>query len=144
MFNGKKLLTTINVFVYQATNGHLGSKLGRQSILLLHTLGRKSGKDHITSLAYYREGETYLVVGSNWGKESQPAWFHNLLQHPDTIIQVGPKKIAVSARQAQGDEYQRLWKKVTSQYNQYIDYQKQIKRRIPIIILTPGRSATVA
>jgi len=129
--------TRLHVFIYQASHGHLGSQLGRQSMLLLYTTGRRSGKKRVTSLAYYRDGSNYLIVGSNWGKENQPAWFHNLMGQPRATIQVGSKTIAVLARQAQGEEYQRLWGQVTSQNRQYIEYQKHINRRIHIVILTP-------
>ena len=111
--------------------------MGGQSILLLHTLGRKSGKNYTTSLSYYRDGDAYLVVASNWGKENQPDWFYNLMKHPHTTIQVAAKSMAVDAHQAQGVEYRRLWELVTLHNRQYIHYQKGLKRQIPIMILTP-------
>ena len=131
------IFTRLNVIVYQVSHGHLGSQLGRQSILLLHTVGRRSGKNRIISLSYYRDGNDYLLVGSNWGKETQPAWFHNLMGQPRSTIQVGQKTITVLAHQAQGEEYQRLWQQVTKQNQQYVEYQSKMKRRLPIIILTP-------
>jgi F420H(2)-dependent quinone reductase len=131
------IFTRLNVFVYQVSHGHLGSQLGRQSILLLHTVGRRSGKKRITSLSYYRDGNNYLLVGSNWGKETHPAWFYNLMGQPHATIQVRQNTITVLARQAQGEEYQRLWQQVTNQNQQYVEYQSKIKRRLPIVILTP-------
>jgi len=131
------IFTRVHVLIYQVSHGYLGNQLGKQSMLLLYTIGRRSGKKRVTSLAYYRDGSNYLIVGSNWGKETQPAWFHNLMGQPRATIQVGKMSIAVLARQAQGEEYQRLWGQVTSQNHQYIEYQKQIKRRIHIVILTP-------
>lgn len=132
-----KFFTSANVFVYKLSGGRIGNKLGRQSVLLLHTIGRKSGKKHTTTLSYYRDGENYLVVGSNWGKDTQPGWFHNLSQQPRTIIQVGRTTLHVDAHQAEGNEYQQLWELVTKLNQQYIQYQKTIQRRIPIMILTP-------
>ena len=70
-------------------------------------------------------------------KEYHPDRFHNLMQHPYTTIQVGPTTLQVEAHQAQGEEYTRLWELVTHQNEQYIQYQKGLKRRIPIVILTP-------
>jgi deazaflavin-dependent oxidoreductase (nitroreductase family) len=108
MINWHKFFTAANVFIYQKTKGRLGNRMGRQSVLLLHTTGRKSGKSYVTSLSFYRDGNTYLVVASNWGKEYHPDWFLNLMQHPHTTIQVGHIKIEVEARQALEEEYKRL------------------------------------
>jgi F420H(2)-dependent quinone reductase len=132
-----KFFTIINVFFYKFSRGRVGNKLGRQSILVLHTIGRKTGKERITTLSYYRDGENYLVVGSNWGKEIHPGWFHNLMQDPQATIQVGSKTIEVEAHQANMDEYQRLWMLVTRLNSQYIQYQKKLHRRLPIVILRP-------
>ena len=137
MSNWIKFFTTANVFVYRITKGHLGNRMGGQSVLLLHTLGRKSGKNYATSLSYYRDGDAYLVVASNWGKEYHPDWFYNLMVHPRTNIQVEATSILVDAHQAQGAEYKRLWELVTRQNRQYLQYQKGLKRKIPIMILTP-------
>jgi len=136
-----KIFTKANVFVFQLTRGRLGSRMGRQSVLLLHHIGRKSGKSRMTTLTYFRHGDNYLLVASNWGKEYHPDWFHNLMQQPRTTIQVGAVTIPVEARQAQGEEYTRLWELVTRQNDQYIKYQAGLKRQIPIVILTPTTSA---
>jgi F420H(2)-dependent quinone reductase len=141
MIDWHKFFTKVNVYVYQKTKGRLGNRMGKQSVLLLHTIGRKSGKHIMTSLSFYRDRETYLVVASNWGKEYHPDWLLNLLQHPITTIQVGPKTIPVEAHLAEEEEYKRLWTLVTHLNDQYIQYQKGLKRQIPIVILTPTASA---
>ena len=68
-----KVLMAMNVFMYRLTRGALGSKMAGQSVLLLHTIGRKSGKAFTIPLNYYRDGEDYMIVASNWGKEYHPA-----------------------------------------------------------------------
>ncbi len=132
-----KVLMTINVFLYRLTNGALGSRMGGQSVLLLHTIGRKSGNAITIPLNYYRDGENYVIVASNWGKEYHPGWFYNLMQQGRTTIQVKHRTIPIKASQAPEGEYNRLWKVVTSQNDYYIRYQKQTERKIPILILTP-------
>ena len=112
--------------------------MGGQSVLLLTTVGRKSGQTHTTPLSYYRDGNAYLVVASNWGKEAHSAWFYNLLQNSRTTIQVGATVIPVVARPAEGEEYDRLWTLVTSQNDQYLKYQKGLARKIPIEPGTDG------
>jgi deazaflavin-dependent oxidoreductase (nitroreductase family) len=132
-----KLFTKINVLLFQLTGGRLGSRMGKQSVLILDTIGRKSGKEYRTPLSYYRDGKNYLVVASNWGEESHPDWFLNLMQHPQTTIETRKKIISVKARQADQSEYSRLWELVTSQNPQYLHYQDGLARQIPIVILTP-------
>ena len=141
MNNWIKVFTAANAFLFQKTHGRLGNRMGRQSVLLLHTIGRKSGKTYTTPLSYYRDGDNYLLVASNWGKEEHPNWFRNLLQNPGTTIQVGATTIPVAFHQAQGEEYKRLWEVVTRQNDQYLKYQKGLARQIPIVILTPTTSA---
>jgi F420H(2)-dependent quinone reductase len=132
-----KVLMALNVALYRLTRGALGSRMGGQSVLLLHTTGRKSGKAFTIPLNYYRDGGNYVIVASNWGKQYHPGWYYNLIQQGNTEIQVKSHKIHVKASQASGDDYDRLWKVVTNQNDYYIRYQKQTDRKIPIVILTP-------
>ena len=132
-----KVLMAMNVFMYRLSRGALGSKMAGQSVLLLHTVGRKSGKAFTIPLNYYRDAEDYVIVASNWGKEYHPAWFYNLMQQGRTTIQVKARTIGVNASQSAGVEYERLWKVVTSQNDYYVRYQKQTSRKIPLVILTP-------
>lgn len=131
-----KLFVWFNSFVFRLTGGRLGSQMGRQSVLLLHTIGRKSGKPHVTPLSYYRDGESYLLVASNWGKEHDPDWFRNLMQQPHATIQVKNETFRVQARQAGREEHERLWKLVTSRNPQYLNYQRGLARELPIVILS--------
>ncbi len=137
-----KFFTSLNVLIFRLSNGRLGNKMGKQSVLLLYTVGRRSGKRYITTLSYYRDGENYLVVASNWGKESHPGWYYNLLGHPETSIQVGSKVMHVRASSAGEQDYQRLWELVTTKNQQYIAYQKGLQRRIPIMVLAPSSSTS--
>jgi F420H(2)-dependent quinone reductase len=133
----KDIFTRIHALLLRITNGRLGNQLGRQSVLLLHTVGRKSGKPYDTPLSYYQDGENYLIVASNWGKENPPDWFLNLVEHPGTTILVKRSAHQVVARQAEGDEYIRLWEFITHQNSMYLGYQKRMMRRIPVVVLTP-------
>ncbi|MGB8645290.1 MAG: nitroreductase/quinone reductase family protein [Anaerolineae bacterium] len=132
-----RLLARSNAFALQVTHGRLGSQMGPQSVLLLHTVGRKSGKPYATPLSYYRDGENYLVVASNWGQETPPDWFRNLERRSRTTIEVKGATLQVEARPAQGEEYTRLWELVTRRNAQFVEYQKRVTRRIPVVVLTP-------
>ncbi|MBI5030523.1 MAG: nitroreductase family deazaflavin-dependent oxidoreductase [Chloroflexi bacterium] len=133
----KKVFAKANASLIKKTNGRLGTQLTKQSVLVLHTVGRKSGKAYATPLSYYLDGENYLIVASNWGKEESPEWFRNLMHHPRTTIQVKDKTFEVEARQAEDGEYQHLWQVVTRKNSQFLEYQKGLTRRIPVVILNP-------
>jgi deazaflavin-dependent oxidoreductase (nitroreductase family) len=134
-----KTLMAINIFLYRLTGGVLGGRMSGQNVLLLTTVGRKSGKERITPVNYFRDGENYLLVGSNWGKPGQAAWYLNLMQRPEACIQVKRQVLKVAARPADETEYPRLWAYVTSLNPFYPRYQAQTHRRIPIVILTPQK-----
>jgi F420H(2)-dependent quinone reductase len=132
-----KIFAKTNAFIFHITNGRFGNQVGKQSVLLLQTIGRKSGKFYYSPLSYYRDGNNYLVVASNWGREYQPDWFLNLCQNPNTVIIVNNKTLKIEARKAEGQEYKRLWGFVTNKNAQYLKYQMSMKRQIPILILSP-------
>ncbi len=132
-----KLFMDVNAFLIRLTNGRIGGKLGTQTILLLETIGRKSGQPRVVPIAYFfREGK-YLIVASNWGKDKQAAWYLNLKSNPRAILTVNGKKIPVEAHEAQGGEYTRLWKFATERNPPYADYQKMTTRKIPIMVFQP-------
>jgi deazaflavin-dependent oxidoreductase (nitroreductase family) len=132
-----KWFMALNRFLIRVSGGRIGSKLGTQTILLLHTVGRKSGKKYVTPVAYFYHEGRFLIVASNWGKDKQADWFLNLKGQPRTIIEVKGKAIPVEAHEAQGDEYARLWKFATEQHPPYLNYQSMTKRRIPIMVFQP-------
>ena len=134
-----KLFTDFNQFIIRITNGRIGSQLGTQSILVLHTTGRKSGQPRSTPIAYFDYQGRYLLVGSNWGRPNDADWFLNLRQDPQGRVDVDGKSYSVQAHEATGDEYTSLWKYVTGKHPPYLRYQEMTSRRIPIVILEPRK-----
>ncbi len=134
---GTRLLKTTHVFLYELSSGWLGGKMAGQSVLLLKTVGRKSGKTYTTPLNYYPDQGNFVVVASNWGQDRHPAWFLNLLHQPAAAVRVKNQVIQVSASQAEGDEYERLWCYVSQKNAFYTRYQQQTRRKIPLVILAP-------
>ena len=132
-----KWFMAFNTFLIRISRGKLGSKLGSQTILVLHTVGRKSGKARSVPVAYFDHEDNYLLVASNWGRDKQADWFVNLKKEPRATIEVKGKTIKVKAREAQGEEYTGLWKFATEKHPPYLDYQKNTARRIPIMVLEP-------
>jgi F420H(2)-dependent quinone reductase len=132
-----KLFMATNVFLIRASRGRLGSQLGTQTILLLHTTGHKSGRKFITPIAYFQTEGFYFLIGSNWGKEKNANWFHNLMAQPRAVIEVKGKKILVEAHQAEGVDYEHLWKYATDHHPPYLHYKEMTSRHIPIMVLKP-------
>lgn len=133
-----KLFMAVNVLVIRLSRGRIGSQLGTQTILLLHSTGRRSGRHIVTPIAYFHTEGFYFLIGSNWGKEYNAGWFHNLMAQPRTIIEVTGQKINVEARQAEGKEYDRLWKYAIEHHPPYLHYKEMTKRPIPIVVLQPN------
>jgi F420H(2)-dependent quinone reductase len=108
--------------------------------LLLHTIGAKTSKQRTTTLTYAKDGDSYLIVASKGGDDHNPGWYHNLRKRPDCDINVGLKRIAVTARQLGPDDfdYARLWELVhKNNANRYSGYQTRTSRPIPVFLLTP-------
>jgi deazaflavin-dependent oxidoreductase (nitroreductase family) len=132
-----RLFMAINVFFIRVSRGRLGARLGTQTILLLHTVGRKSGKRHTTPIAYFFLDGFYFLVASNWGKPVNAAWYYNLKHNSRASIDVGGKAIPVEASEALGAEYDRLWKYAAEHHPPYLHYQEMTSRHIPIVVLKP-------
>jgi len=128
--------------IYQKTGGWLGHRIpGMPPNLLLHTVGAKTGQPRTNTLTYARDGDAYLIVGSNAGAKRHTGWYHNLRNRPDCEINVGPKRFAVTARLVAQDDtdYPRLWDLVNkNNANRYTSYQRRTSRPIPIFALTPS------
>ena len=103
--------------------------------LLLTTRGRRSGKLRRTALIYGRDGDAYLVVGSQGGAPEHPAWYLNLLAEPEVQVQVGAEKFTARARTAGAEEKPRMWRTMTAVWPAYDDYQKRTDREIPVVVL---------
>jgi len=127
----------LHILIYRLTGGILGSQMGGQSMLLLSTTGRKSGKQHVIAISYIQDGNHYLLVASNWGKDHHPAWYYNLTSQPLADIQVKARKLRVTARPAAAEEYEQLWNYISAKNPMYNRYQQNTRRKIPIIILEP-------
>ena len=129
-----KWFMSINAFFLRLSGGRMGSKLGTQTILLLHTTGRRSGQERVIPIAYFDYNGKYLIVASNWGKDKNAEWYLNLKRQPRAALEVKGKRIEVQSREAMGDEYDSLWRFATEHHPPYLDYQKMTTRHIPIMV----------
>ena len=106
-------------------------------VLILTTVGRKTGKKRVNPVVYIRDGTNYVVVAANNGADEHPAWFLNLKGNPRITMEVDDKELPVIARQASADEQARLWPRLVERGPFFEGYKKKSKRDIPIVVLEP-------
>jgi deazaflavin-dependent oxidoreductase (nitroreductase family) len=128
----------VHQWLYDATDGRIGRSLGGRPMLLLRTVGKRTGKPRTSALLYVPHGDAYAVIASKGGDPKHPGWYHNLVANPDIDVQVGRKTIPVRARVAEGDERSQLWKRADEiNHGGYERYQALTDRTIPVVVLDP-------
>lgn len=135
-----RMIGKLNVPVYRATGGRLMGKVSRAPVLLLTTTGRRSGALRTAPVLYIRDGESYIVIGSNAGNDRGPAWALNLQAIPEAEVQVRGARQPVIAHLATGHERSRLWQLMNDQYTGFDEYMQSTSREIPVFVLQPRDS----
>jgi deazaflavin-dependent oxidoreductase (nitroreductase family) len=126
--------------LYRLTGGRW-SVIGRHELptLLITTTGRRSGLPRTQPLLYARDGDGYIVIGSNWGQAHHPAWSANLLARPAARVTLGDREFDVSATLATGAERDRLWQLLQRVWPGYAAYAERAEgREIRIFRLVPA------
>jgi deazaflavin-dependent oxidoreductase (nitroreductase family) len=119
---------------YRETDGEEGHDWQGGTVLLLSTIGRRSGAERTVALIYQRHGDAYLVVASNGGGDA-PGWFLNLQDDPSVAVQVKADRFAARARVATAQEKPELWRIMTATGVPYDDWQAKADREIPVVVL---------
>ena len=132
-----KLGSGVHAGVYRATGGKLFGRMGKSPILLLNTVGRKTGRKRTSPLLYVMDGEDFVIIASKGGAPTHPAWYLNLKANPDATVEVGDRAVQVRAEEADSEEKVRLWQRMVEMYPTYDDYQTKTKREIPLLVLRP-------
>ena len=138
---GQRIFTGMHTFLYRLSGGKLGGKMFNSPVLLLNTIGRKTGQPRTTPLLYLKDGDNVILVASDGGAPKHPVWWLNLQAKPDAEVEIGRDKLRVTAREANAEERSRLWPLLVDMYGGYADYQKKTTREIPVIILQPQNRA---
>lgn len=120
--------------------GAIRRLLGLDAILVT-TTGRKTGEPRTVPLGAVRDGDRWLVIGSNAGHDRPPAWALNMAADPDVRVDAGAGFMPFQAHPAVGEEADRLWPRVLSIYPGYADYQARTQRKIPLFVLEPAGDA---
>jgi deazaflavin-dependent oxidoreductase (nitroreductase family) len=122
---------------FRANGGKVGGNFAGAPLLLLHSIGARSGEDRIHPVMYMADQGRYLVFASKAGAPTNPDWYHNLKAHPDVTIEVGSESIEVTAAEITGSERDELYSRQAALYPGFAAYQSQTTRRIPVVALTP-------
>jgi deazaflavin-dependent oxidoreductase (nitroreductase family) len=122
---------------FRANEGRVGGPFEGSTLLLLHHVGARSGKDRLNPLAYLPDAGRYVIFASKAGAPTNPDWYHNLKAHPDATIEVGTETIDVTASEATGEERDRLFSAQVERAPMFGDYARKSSRVIPAIVLTP-------
>src|ERR671915_1528570 len=130
-----KLGSGAHAGVYRATGGKLFGRMGKSPILLLNTVGRKTGRKRTTPLLYVMDGEDFVIIASKGGAPTHPAWYLNLRANPEATVEIGDREVQVEAEVADPEDKARLWQKMVEMYPAYDDYQRKTGREIPLLIL---------
>jgi F420H(2)-dependent quinone reductase len=132
-----KLGSGAHAGVYRATGGKLFGRMGKSPILLLNTVGRKSGKKRTSPLLYAMDGEDFVIIASKGGASAHPAWYLNLMANPEATVEIEDREVRVRAEEADSEEKSRLWQKMVEMYPAYEAYQEKTEREIPLLVLRP-------
>jgi deazaflavin-dependent oxidoreductase (nitroreductase family) len=123
---------------FRANAGHVTTAGFGDALVLLHTVGARSGETRVNPVAAIGEdADNWLIAASYGGAPVNPSWYANLLAHPETVIEKGADTIAVGAHELTDDEYDAGWARFTSRSSAFAGYQeKSGGRKIPVIRLT--------
>jgi deazaflavin-dependent oxidoreductase (nitroreductase family) len=120
---------------FRAQGGKVVGPAEGFSLLLLHTRGARTGAERVNPVAYQPLEDGWAVFATHAGAPKHPAWFHNVVAHPETVIEVGTETIPVRARVAVGDERERIWARQKAFYPRFARYDRQTDREIPVVVL---------
>ena len=125
----------IDKHLVPATRGALSTAIGQQ-VLVVETIGAKSGQARRIPLVYITEGDAIVLIASKGGAPKHPAWYHNLKANPEVRVWAKDRSGHYRAREAEGEERDRLWAKAVDYYAGYETYQGRTGgRRIPVLVL---------
>lgn len=127
------------VELYESTGGREGNTLKGRPVIILTTVGAKTGLVRKTPLMRIEHDGSYAVVASMGGAPKHPVWYHNILANPDVELQDGATRKQYVAHEATGEEKAVWWARATQTWPDYDTYQTKTDREIPLFVLTPRR-----
>ena len=123
---------------FRANEGRVGGMFEGMPVVLVHHRGARTGTERVNPLVYLEDGERYVIFASKAGAPTNPGWYYNLKADPETEIEVGSERIAVSVSEAAGEERERLFTEQKRLQPQFAEYEQKTNGRvIPVLVLTP-------
>jgi deazaflavin-dependent oxidoreductase (nitroreductase family) len=126
------------VATYEGSGGTAGADNNGHAVIILTSVGAKSGKLRKTPLMRVEHDGEYAVVASLGGAPQHPVWYYNLAANPHVELQDGPAKQDYVAREVSGDERDAWWERAVAAWPDYAEYQTKTTRVIPVFVLTPA------
>lgn len=123
---------------FRANGGKVGGPFAGAPLLLLHTVGAKSGAERVNPMMYRKLDGGYAVFASKAGAPTNPDWYYNLVAHPEVRAEIGSTTVPLTARVAADDEREPIWTAHKSEYPGFQDYETKTSRKIPVVILEPA------
>jgi len=120
---------------FRANGGKVGGPFEGAALLLLHSVGARSGQERVHPMMYLAVGNSFAVFASKAGADTNPDWYHNLLAHPEASIEVGTETMKVTMRVLDDEERDPLWLEQKTRYPGFAEYEAKTSRRIPVVML---------
>ena len=122
---------------YEASDGAEGGMMRGKPVIILTTVGAKSGALRKTPLMRVEHDGEYAVIASMGGAPQHPQWYRNIATDPEVALQDGATRQRMRAREVTSDERDRWWQRAVAAWPDYADYQQRTERVIPVVVLTP-------
>ncbi|HMG63823.1 MAG TPA: nitroreductase family deazaflavin-dependent oxidoreductase [Streptosporangiaceae bacterium] len=123
---------------FRENGGKVGGPFEGAAVLILHTTGAKSGAVRENPVMYKDLGGSYAVFASKGGAPTNPAWYHNLLAHPEVQAEIGTQTVPLRARVAGPGEREEIWVPWKTANPGFAEYEASTSRQIPVVILEPA------
>jgi deazaflavin-dependent oxidoreductase (nitroreductase family) len=123
---------------FRANGGRLGGNFEGAPVLLLHTVGARTGAERVNPMMYLDLDGRRYVFASKAGADTNPDWYHNLVAHPEVTAEVGTDSVAATARVVTGEEHDRIYAEQARRYPGFAEYQQMTSRVIPVVELVPA------
>ena len=120
---------------FRANGGKVGGQFEGAPLLLLHTVGARTGQERVNPMMYRKVGDDLAVFASKAGAPTNPDWYHNLVANPAVRAEVGAETVPYTARVAAEDERDAIWTAQKTDYPGFADYETKTTRKIPVVIL---------
>ena len=120
---------------FRGNAGKVGGPFEGRNMLLLHSIGAKSGAQRINPLVYQAIDGSFAVFASKGGAPTNPGWYHNLVANPEVTIEVGIETVPVTARVADTEERDQIWTREKQAIATFADYEAATTRIIPVVVL---------